>query len=103
MISHYITLILAILLTAVGQLFFKFYFNTKKKIYLFTALSTFIIVPICSLYALSGLPIDTVYMSTSVTIVIVLFGGYFLLGEKLMKKQILGSIFIILGIIIYNL
>ena len=83
MISHYISLIFAILLTSTGQLLFKFYYNTKIKKYLLFTLITFILVPISSFYALSGLSIDIVYMSTSITIVIVLFGGYFLLKEKL--------------------
>ena len=74
----------------------------KKKIFLVFTLISFVLVPFFSYQSLLGLSIDTVYMATSITIVLVLLGGYLILGEKLSKNQILGSLVIITGIIIYN-
>ena len=74
----------------------------RKKIFLVFTLISFVLVPFFSYQSLLGLSIDTVYMATSITIVLVLLGGYLILGEKLSKNQILGSLVIIIGIIIYN-
>ena len=103
MIEHYLFLLCALIFTTSGQLLFRYYHIKKRIILLCLTLLSFILVPYFSYNALIGLSIDIVYMATSVTIVLVLMGGYFLLGEKLNKNQIIGSLIIISGVIIYNL
>ena len=102
MIEHYFYLVCALLSTTFGQLLYRFYHMKRKKIFLVFTLISFVLVPFFSYQSLLGLSIDTVYMATSITIVLVLLGGYLILGEKLSKNQILGSLVIIIGIIIYN-
>jgi len=101
--EHFVYLSCALLFTTSGQLLYRFYHLNRNKIFLGLTLLSFVMVPFFSYKSLIGLSIDTVYMATSVTIVFVLIGGYLLLGEKLSKNQILGSIVIIAGIIVYNL
>ncbi|MBL4652456.1 MAG: EamA family transporter [Flavobacteriales bacterium] len=100
--EHYLYLLCALVFTTTGQLLYRHYHNTKKHLFLLLTLISFILVPFFSYKSLIGLSIDVVYMATSITIVFVLLGGRVLLKEELSKHQILGSILIILGIVIYN-
>jgi multidrug transporter EmrE-like cation transporter len=92
----------ALIFTSTGQLLYKYYHKLNNKIYLALTIVSFLLVPVFSYNALKELAIDTVYMSTSITIVMVLLGGAFLLKEKLSKRKIIGSVIIIIGVIIYN-
>ena len=99
----YTYLTIAIFFTSAGQLLFKYYSKTKHKLILIPTFFSFIAVPFFSYKALIGLTIDTVYMATAITIVLVLFGGIIFFKEKISKAQLLSSLIIILGIIIYNI
>ncbi|MBD0400819.1 EamA family transporter [Flammeovirga sp. EKP202] len=93
---------LAVLFTSLGQISYKKYANSQKNFYLTLTISLFLIVPIMNFSALKYTSLDIVYMSTSITIVISLILSRFLLKEKATKKQLLSSLLITLGIIIYN-
>ena len=60
-------------------------------------------VPYLSYKALIKLTIDYVYMTTSVNIILVLILSRIFLNEKIYLNQIIGSLIIVIGIILYNL
>lgn len=102
MILSYGFLAGALILTSVGQLLYRFYYVKNNKLHLFLAIISLVIVPFCSYNALKYLTIDTLYMATSVTFILVILGGYLFLNEKLNQNQIIGSLIIIIGVFIYN-
>lgn len=97
-------LILAIILTTLGQISYKFYArNGKKKIFIILSFIGFIFVPYCSYKALTNLSIDTVYMSTAIVIVLLLIASKILFNEHIPPARILGALLVLAGIIIYNI
>lgn len=99
---NYIFLISAILTTAIGQFFYKKYAINGNIKFLIITLFLFIITPIFSFLALKKIPIDIVYVSTSLTILVVVALSKFLLNESIEKKTYLGILFIIIGVVIYG-
>jgi len=93
----------AVLTTALGQFFYKKFALNKKKIYLIISVSLFAMVPLFNFIALKEISIDIVYMSTSLTIILVIFLSKVFLNEKVDIKLYSGVLIILLGIIIYNL
>ena len=49
------------------------------------------------------LPIDVVYMATSLSIIMIVLLAVIFLKEKLRKEEVYGMISIIIGIFLYNL
>ena len=103
MILSYGFLSIALILTSVGQLLFRYYYIKNNKVHLFLAIISLFLVPICNYNALKFLTMDTVYMATSVTLILVVLGGSLFLNEKLNQSQIFGSLIIITGVFIYNI
>lgn len=103
MIEFYMYLFNALLFTMLGQLFYKYYYKKKNKIFFGLTLISFVLVPFFNYKSLVGLPIDIVYMATALTIVMVMLSSVLLLKESVNKYQLLGCFFILVGIIIYNL
>jgi len=97
----YFFLALAILCTSLGQFFYKLFALNKKKSFLLVTLFLFGGVPVFSYMALKGLGIDIVYLSTTVSIVIILILSKCFLGEKIDRQKIMGSFLIIVGITCY--
>lgn len=100
-LSH-LYLILMVFVTAAGQISYKLYFRRRHFPTLVLAVAFFLLAVFFSYLSQRGLPMDTVYMTSSMNIVMVLLGSSLLLGEKLTKPQIIGSALIISGIILYN-
>lgn len=100
---HITYLIAALLLTTFGQLCYKLFFQRKNKMLFALTVLCFVFTPFCSYKALMGLSLDTVYMATSLTIVMVLAGSVIFLKEEIKSGQLIGAGLIILGIILYNL
>jgi uncharacterized membrane protein len=94
---------MAVLLTAVGQLLYKLYFIKKNRAYVIGAVATFIAVPAFNYLALATLSIDVVYMATALTVILVMLASYLFLNEHINRKQVIGTILITIGIIVYNL
>lgn len=91
-----------ILFNAVAQLFFKLFFITHKKGYVVSALPFFGLVPLMSYLALKSLNLGTVYTSTALTTVLVLFSSRFILNEKLPAKNIFAGVLIVSGVVVFN-
>ena len=96
-------LTLAILGTALGQFFYKLFFQTKNYRNLILTLGCLTSVPIFTLIALRNLSLDTVYVATSITIGLTTILAVTFLNEKLSRKDWLAIGCIIMGVIIYNL
>ncbi|MGM0641819.1 MAG: EamA family transporter [Thermotogota bacterium] len=94
---------LAVIFTALGQLLYKLYFTHKMRYFLTLAIFCFLLVPLFNYRALTELTIDIVYLSTSIKVALVLLFSYIFLNEHVSKQQIWSSLFIIVGIILYNL
>ncbi len=92
---------LALLFTAGGQVQFKHYYTSRRRLDLLSALAMFGLVPIINFVALRGLPFGFVYMSTAVTQVLVLGMCWLFLGEKLQRATLPGIALILAGIIVY--
>lgn len=100
----YIYLAFAISFSALGQFFYKkYYLNARAKIYLLLTIFCLVLTPFFSFQALKGLTIDTVYIATSITILLVIFLSKVFLKEILTRKKIIGIVFIILGVLLYGL
>lgn len=101
MIIYFIYLLVAIMCTAFGQFFYKKYSVKRASVDLLLALFLFILAPTFSYFALGRLSIDLVYVSTSITILLVMLLSRFALGEKTLPRHWFGCLFIVLGVIVY--
>ncbi len=98
---YYIHLTLLILAVALGQVFYKKYYQTKNVLFYFIAIALFIATPYFNYKALKGLSIDIVSIYSALTIIVVYLFSIFLFKEKQDKMSIMGLISIVVGLIIY--
>lgn len=92
----------ALLATSFGHLNYKLFYMRQKRAYLLLALSLFGLAPVFSFFALKVLTIGTVYVSTGLSQVLVLFLSKTVLHEKLTKDHGYAMVFIVTGILVYN-
>lgn len=102
MICSYLSLTAAVAATTAGQLYFKHYHRTQRRLYFLLAIGFFLVVPAFNYSALRGIPMDIVYMATSVTILLAVLGSNLLFGEFIPQNSKIGLLFILGGILIYN-
>ena len=102
-LAGYVFLALTILCTFAAQLVYKLYFRHKDRRLIVLSLFLFVAVPVCSYQSLRVIPIDEVYMSTALTIAMATVGSLRLLGETLVKRQWLGVVLVMIGVIVYSL
>ena len=91
----------ALLATAFGQLMFKLFFRGYRFIWLAAAIAFFCIAPFCNYLALQTLGIGTVYMSTAITIVLVVLLSRMVLGERLSREHGVATLLIVCGVLVY--
>lgn len=96
-------LVLAILATAFGQYWYKRYKLSQVKGYFFGAVLLFVMTPVMSYCALKRIPVDTVYMFTALTILVVLLLSRFGLKESISSRKLTGAGMILAGVIIYGI
>ena len=89
--------------TALGQVFYRYYFVDKRRSWLFLAILFFLVVPLFSYFALKGISLGTVYMSTGLTQVLILFLSKYFLKENIQVSKMLAVGVIILGVVVYAL
>ncbi len=92
-----------IVFTASGQIFFKLFFKKNNYVFIILSIMSFVIVPFFSALSLRLVSIDTVYMMTSITILLVLAGSKFIFKEAITRRKLISAALIISGVIIYNL
>lgn len=100
---YYASLLLAIMATAFGQFYYKKYSLSKQISFLVLAIVMFISAPVFSYLALKELSIDTVYMFTSLTILVVIGLSKYYLNEKIDRQKVIGILLILIGIIFYGI
>ena len=102
--SPYFFLSLTILLATSGQIAYKQYYQSGRQIkYLMATILFFVGTPVCSYLSLRELPLDVVYVSTSVNILLILLASFFYFKEQIPLNRWLGGVTIAIGILIYNL
>lgn len=102
MIGYWIALGVALTTTALGQVVLKIFAKTNRRLHFFVAIAFFVLAPCSSYFALRGLGIGTVYMSTSITQVMVLLLAWRLLQEQVTRDHLIAMALIIGGLILYT-
>lgn len=97
----FIFLGLALVTTAISQFFLKLYHVKQNRLYILMAICLFSITPVFTFTALRELSLSTVYVSTAITQVMVLFLAKQFLNEKISTNQIKGVALILFGIVIF--
>ena len=98
---NYSALVLALILTALGQVYYKMYFTYRQRRYLVLAIGFFVSVPILNYIALKGITIGIVYMSTAVAHLLVVGLSHYLLKETLTRDHFVAMTLIIFGVFLY--
>ena len=98
-----VSLIVALLATAIGQLLFKLHYHRPGNGYLYAALGTFILIPPVTYVALLNISLAAVYMSTAISNVLVLIMSRAVLKERITKRHVTAAVLIIAGIVVFNL
>jgi len=103
MIIGSLFLVGAIISTALGQFFYKMFTLYGKKYFFYLTIFMFIFTPLFSMLSLKYFSVDMVYMLTSVTILLVVLLSRFFLKEQITQKQVIGIVFILLGVVLYGI
>lgn len=103
MILSYFSLFSAVLATAFGQFFYKKYALTSHKAFYYATILLFLLTPIASFLALQNIPVDVVYIFTSLTIFIVLLLSKYFLAENIPFRTYTGVTLIVIGVIVYGI
>lgn len=98
----FVFLVLTIGFTVGAQLAFKTYSIRPRPVLLAATIAMFAAVPPCSYMALRTMPLDIVYMSTSLTIVLATLASLYLLDERLILRQWVGVFLVVVGVLIYS-
>jgi multidrug transporter EmrE-like cation transporter len=101
--SGWLWLGLALLATALGQLLYKDASLRRSRLRLMVAIAWFGVAPVAAYLALRSLPLATVYVSTAISQMIVVFGSMIAFGERYRPRQWLGLGLIVAGVIVFNL
>lgn len=101
--SGWFWLALALVATALGQLLYKDASVRRSRTRLFGAIACFCAAPVAAYLALRSLSLATVYVSTAISQLIVVFGSMISFGERYGPRQWLGLTFIVAGVIVFNL
>jgi multidrug transporter EmrE-like cation transporter len=96
-------LTVSILCTAMGNLFYKYYFKVPRVGFVIAAIFFFVVSPLTTSIALKNLSIDIVYMTASCSIVLVLLGARFVFEERINNTQRIGVVLLLLGVFVYNI
>ena len=97
----YIYLIVTIVFTALGQVFYKNYFRRNKRTDLILSVLFFVTTPYLSYKALKGLSLDIVCISSAFILVLVQLFSRTMLQEVQNKRELTGTAAIILGLLVY--
>ena len=103
--------ILSIVLAVISQLLLKISANIKYKSVIKEYLNSYVIIGygllfvsmVLSVISLKGMTISYASIIESFSYILIPISSYLYLKEVINKKQIIGMIIIVLGIIIYNI
>ena len=99
----WLCLMMAVVSTAIGQYNLKRYKLHDKRSLLAMSLLFFIVTPMLSFCALRTIAVDTVYVFTALTIIVVVLLSHFGLKEPIGKQKLAGAGLIVFGVMIYGI
>ena len=107
---YYLYAMLSIALTGISQTLLKLGARNDDKplgVYLNMATMTgyfmFLIVTVCSIFALKGLELKLFYAVASLNYVVVMILSKIVLKEGLSRNKVVASCLIVVGVIVFNL
>lgn len=103
MIFPVIALVASLVCTAAGMVTFKHYYRSRKRADFVWSVLLFAGVPVTTFFALRGLSLGFVYMSTAATHILVLGMSHFFLGERIPPRALPAIGLILAGIVIYGI
>jgi drug/metabolite transporter (DMT)-like permease len=98
----YALLVTILLMTAAGQVAFKFRHVSGRWSFLVLAIALFVAIVPLTYLAVRQLGLATVYVFMSLSYGLVALLGWRIFGETIHRKQLYGILVIILGCVIYN-
>lgn len=102
--TEHALLVVATILAAAGQILFKFGATGRRdwseflNVPLVSGLICYGIGTILWIFALSKLPLKTVFPYTALTFVLVYVGAIFLVGERISSKSLAGVVCVLIGL-----
>jgi EamA-like transporter family. len=103
MMLSIVSLLGALGATAVAQVYYKKYSLKNDRGNLYITILLFGVVPPLTYLAIKGLGLGVVYISTSITYVLVALAGWRMFGEVPTPRRIAAMAFILTGILVYGL
>lgn len=111
MVRYYLIALLAVIMTAVSQILLKVAARHAKhetwRLYLngYTIISyiSLVVVTLLNLYAYKYIPLKAAVVLLPLTLLMVVLFSILLLHEKLTQQQIVGSVIILIGLVVFNL
>jgi len=91
----------AVVLTAVGHLFYRRYTVSKNTMLLILTGATFVLIPVFSYLALRDLTIAQVYLCAAAAPVLTTLGAGIFLKEKINRHHVIGLLLITTGTFMY--
>jgi drug/metabolite transporter (DMT)-like permease len=99
---YYFFLALALVTASLGQVMYKSYSKKNSYSQLFGCIFCFCLTPVASYLALKGIGLDVVYMATSLNSFIIIVLSKLFLEENINRHQLIGAVFIFLGVVVYG-
>ena len=111
MIKYIVVFLFSVLISSISQIILKKSASSDHKSLLKEYLNPRVIIAyfffffstLLTMFAYKGVPLSLGSLIEAVGYIYIPVLSYFFLNEKITKKAVLGSIFIICGIIVYNL
>lgn len=111
MTTYYLIALLAVLLTAISQVLLKMGAHRAGSIawrlylngYTLTAYASLVVVTLLNLYAYHVIPLKAAVALLPLTLLLVAILSFWVLNERLTRKQIFGAIIILVGLLVFNL
>jgi drug/metabolite transporter (DMT)-like permease len=88
--------------TALAQVAFKLHARNRRRWQLGSAIALFLLVPYTTYNALRGLSLDTVYVATAASQLLVVALSLAFMGERYSPRQYAGFLLVLAGIVLYN-
>jgi len=101
--SALISLAIAIVATTFGQISFKYYALHQRRVMLLVAIGLFGAIPLFTFFAVRGLGLGTVYVSTGVSYVLIAVMGKLIFKERVGAGHGLALALILSGCALYGL
>jgi len=88
--------------TACGQITYKLFSTTRRRVFFASALGLFITAQLANYIALHRLSIGTVYIGTGITHVLILVLSRVVLKETLTRDHLIAVLLIVSGLLLYG-